>query len=123
MTGNRERAANVEVKCADLSANPYLLLTGLLSAGLDGIERRLELPEEITGDPAGQDAEETARRGIRRLPTTLEEAVAQFQASTLPSRAFGDLVVDAVVAVRRGEMARTAELDPAAVAEAYRWVY
>jgi glutamine synthetase len=30
---------------------------------------------------------------------------------------------DAVVAVRRGESARTADLDPDAVAAAYRWVY
>ena len=37
MVGNRERAANLEVKCADLAANPYLLIAGVLAAGLDGI--------------------------------------------------------------------------------------
>src|SRR3954469_8948628 len=52
MAGNRERAAKLEVKCAALPATPYLLIAGVLAAGLDGIGRALTLPEEITGDPA-----------------------------------------------------------------------
>ena len=36
-TGSSEWAANLEVKCLDLTANPYLLLAGLLAAGFDGI--------------------------------------------------------------------------------------
>jgi glutamine synthetase len=123
MVGNRERAANVEVKCADLAANPYLLVAGVLAAGLEGITRGLTLPEEITGDPAGLDPAEAEKRGVRRLPTSLPEAVEAFAASSLPKAAFGDLVVDAVLTVRRGEAARCEGLDPAAVAEAYRWVY
>jgi len=123
MAGGTGSAANLEVKCADLSANPYLLLTGLVAAGLDGVDRGLCLPEEVTGDPARFDAEEAAARGIRRLPTSLTEAVDAFAASPLPRSAFGDLVVDAVVAVRRGEVARVEGLDAADVAAAYRWVY
>jgi glutamine synthetase len=121
--GERERAANLEVKCVDLAANPYLLLTGLLAAGLDGIGRGLKLPEEITGDPARLDGDEALRRGIRRLPTSLPEAVAEFEADPLLRRTFGELVVDAVLAVRRGEAARVEGFQPAAVAEVYRWVY
>jgi glutamine synthetase len=123
MVGNRDRAANLEVKCADLAANPYLALTGLVAAGLDGVDRGLALPDEVTGDPSRFDAAAAAARGIRRLPTSLTEAVDAFTASPLPRSAFGDLVVDAVVAVRRGEAARVAGLDAAQVAAAYRWVY
>jgi glutamine synthetase len=123
MAGNRERAANLEVKCADLAANPYLLLAGVLAAGLDGIGRGLPLPEEITGDPAALDPAEAEERGVRRLPTSLPDAIEAFAGSSLPKAAYGDLVVDAVLAVRRGEAARCEGLDPDAVAEAYRWVY
>jgi len=123
MVGNRERAANLEVKCADLAANPYLLIAGVLAAGLDGIGRALTLPEEITGDPAGLDPAEAEKRGVRLVPTSLPEAIETFAASPLPKAAYGDLVVDAVLAVRRGEAARCEGLDPDAVADAYRWVY
>jgi glutamine synthetase len=123
MVGNRERAANLEVKCADLAANPYLLVAGVLAAGLDGTARSLTLPEEITGDPAALEPAEAEKRGIRRLPTSLPEAIAAFAGSPLPAAAYGDLIVDAVLAVRRGEAARCVGLDPGAVAEAYRWVY
>ncbi len=111
------------MKCADLSANPYLVLAGAVAAGLDGVKRGLALPEEITGDPARFSAEEAAARGIRRLPTSLAEAVDEFAASDLVRSAYGEIVRDAVLAVRRGEDARCAGLEPAAVAEAYRWVY
>jgi glutamine synthetase len=123
MVGNRERAANLEVKCADLAANPYLLVAGVLAAGLDGTARSLALPEEIVGDPAALDPGEAEKRGIRRLPTSLPDAIEAFEASSLPQAAYGDLIVDAVLAVRRGEAARCEGLAPEAVAEAYRWVY
>jgi glutamine synthetase len=123
MVGNRERAANLEVKCADLAANPYLLIAGVLAAGLDGAARSLTLPEEITGDPAALDPAEAEKRGVQRLPTSLADAIEAFARSPLPPTAYGDLVVDAVLAVRRGESARCEGLDAAAVAEAYRWVY
>jgi len=123
MVGNRERAANLEVKCADLAANPYLALAGLVGAGRDGVARGLTLPEEITGDPSGLDAGEAERRGIHRLPTTLDQAVAEFVANPLMPAVFGELIADAVVAVRRGEAARVTGLSAADVASAYRWVY
>ena len=121
--GQSDRAANVEVKYADLAANPYLLLAGLLLAALDGLGRGLELPPEITGDPAALPEEELARRGVRRLPVTMDEAIAEFIRRPWLREALGLVLADAVVAVRRGEAARMAGADPDAVAAAYRWVY
>jgi glutamine synthetase len=37
--------------------------------------------------------------------------------------ALGDVLADAVLAVRRGEQARAEQLTPEGIAEAYRWVY
>ena len=115
--------ANLEVKCGDLAANPYLLLSGLLAAGLDGLKRGLSLPAEVTGDPAALPESERDRLGIRRIPRTLTEAVEHFAASKLLQDELGTLLHDAVVAVRRGETARMAGLDDDAIAAAYRWVY
>ncbi|GMA59156.1 hypothetical protein GCM10025858_36590 [Alicyclobacillus sacchari] len=40
----RGQSTRVEVRSPDPSCNPYLAIASLLAAGLDGIERQLELP-------------------------------------------------------------------------------
>ncbi|MFH8281719.1 glutamine synthetase [Streptomyces antibioticus] len=121
--GARERQANVEVKPVDLAANPYLLLGTLIAAGLDGIARAAVLPEETTGDPAALPAAEARARGVRRLPTSLADAVTAFRADEVLRDALGPVLADAVTAVRQGEIDAVAGLDDERVAAAYRWVY
>ncbi|MEU6574758.1 glutamine synthetase family protein [Streptomyces sp. NPDC046805] len=121
--GRREQDANLEVKPVDLAANPYLALGCVIAAGLDGIASATALPEEITGDPARFGAEEAAARGVRRLPTSLPEAVAEFREDEVLRAALGPVLADAVTAVRLGEAAAVEGLDDARVAAAYRWTY
>ncbi|MBW6439167.1 glutamine synthetase family protein [Actinoplanes hulinensis] len=109
-------AANLEVKCFDLTANPYLLLGALVAAALDGLAGRLPLPEPVTGDPVNLP-------GAPRLPTTLDAAVGEFAADAVLREAFGTTLFDAVVAVRRAEAARFRDAGPEDVAAALRWVY
>ncbi len=69
---------------ADL--NPYLALAALIAAGLDGVERRLELEPALEGN-----AYEATDRP--RLPSTLHAARDLFAASELARDAFGEEVV------------------------------
>jgi glutamine synthetase len=121
--GLRDQAANLEVKPVDLAANPYLALGCLIAAGLDGLESSASLPEEITGDPARFSSEEAAVRGVRRLPTSLDEAVEEFRKDERLRAALGPVLADAVIAVRLGEIAAVDGLDDELVAAAYRWKY
>jgi glutamine synthetase len=121
--GLRDRAANLEVKPVDLAANPYLALGCLIAAGLDGTVSSASLPEEIIGDPARFGAAEAAARGVRRLPASLAEAVAEFRGDEVVRAALGPVLADAVVAVRQGEIAAVDGLDDEQVAAAYRWRY
>ena len=116
-------SANLEVKCFDLAANPYLVVGSLIAAGLDGIDRELRLPPEIDGDPARFDPAEAAARGVARLPQSLAEVTDAFAKSTVLRAALGDTLADAVIAVRRAEQQRFADADPDAIAAALRWVY
>ena len=68
--GAEEASTNAELKACDASCNPYLALGGLIAAGLDGLERGLELPEPVDVDPATLPADERARREIAALPAT-----------------------------------------------------
>lgn len=82
------RGPNMRVECRvpGGDVNPYLAVAALVAGGLYGIERGLELSEPCPGS-AYQD------RDVERLPATLAEAAAAFEASESAREAFGDEVV------------------------------
>ncbi|WP_457029626.1 glutamine synthetase family protein [Kitasatospora sp. P5_F3] len=65
--------------------NPYLALAALIAAGLHGVEQQLALEPEFTGNAYASDAP--------RVPSTLRDAVAAFEASEVAALAFGKDVV------------------------------
>lgn len=71
----RGQSTRVELRCPDPSCNPYLALAVCLAAGLDGIERGLVPPEEVTENIFSMDARTRANNGIDNLPGTLFEAL------------------------------------------------
>jgi len=121
--GTESSAANLEVKCVDLAANPYLLLGALVAASLHGLQRHRRLPPPVTGDPARCTADELVAQGIRRLPTTLDEATEAFAAAEPLRAALGNMLTDAVLAVRRAEADRLRDAPPDDVAADLRWRY
>ncbi len=116
-------AANAEVKVFDSSANPYLVVGALLAAGLDGVERGLQLPAEATIDPAAMDDAARAQADITRLPTTLSAALDAFDANPVVRAAMGPALADTWSAVRRDEVDRFASATEEDVALASRWVW
>ncbi|MDQ6873776.1 MAG: glutamine synthetase family protein [Actinomycetota bacterium] len=123
MVGSEAQAANLEVKCFDLAASPYLVVGTLIAAGLQGIQTQATLPAEVTGDPARFTGDELADQGISRLPQSLDDATAQLAASYHLREAMGKPLADAVLAVRRGEAERFRDTAPEDVVAALRWVY
>lgn len=123
MAGSREKAANTEVKCFDLSANPYLVTGAIIAAGLAGVEKDLRLPAEVTVDPAALSDEELARAGIERLPRSLEEAVSHLEKSDVLRDAMGPMLFGPFVAVRRAEALAFAGQEPEEIVTAHRWRY
>ena len=71
----RGQSTRVELRCPDPSCNPYVALAVCLAAGLDGIERGLVPPEEVTENIFSMDARTRADNGIDNLPGTLFEAL------------------------------------------------
>jgi glutamine synthetase len=91
---DRETAARIELRSPDPGCNPYLAFALLLAAGLQGIERGYQLPEEADGRPA---------EGSARLPRDLREAIELFDASPLAREALGDVMCDWIVRNKRAE--------------------
>jgi glutamine synthetase len=121
--GSEDWAANLEVKCFDLHANPYLMLAGLLAAGIDGLARDVALPEPVDVDPAALDEDTLTARGIRRLPTTLREATDAFVADVALTERLGVELSGAVRAVRESELELFDGASPEEVAAASRWAH
>jgi glutamine synthetase len=102
--GIEMESTNLELKPCDPSCNPYLALGTLLAAGLDGIERKLEPGEPTLVDPDTLPEAERTRRGIRRLPTTLGEALDALERDEVLRGALGDVLAREYLAVKRSEV-------------------
>jgi glutamine synthetase len=100
---NPGATVNLELKPADSSCNPYLALGGLLAAGLDGLNRRLEPGEPVEVDPATLSEEQRRERGITRLPMSLDAALEALEADTLLMDALGPMLARSYLKVRRSE--------------------
>jgi glutamine synthetase len=101
--GMEEASTNLELKAADATCNPYLAVGGIIAAGIDGLERGLEPPDPVEVDPATLSDDEREALGIRRLPTTQEEALDALEADAVLTRALGPVLAGAYLAVRRSE--------------------
>jgi glutamine synthetase len=121
--GSSAWAANLEVKCLDLTANPYLLLAGLLAAGSAGVAGGARLPEPVDVDPAALPPEELEKRGIRRLPTSLRESTDALAADSWLRDALGPALIESVIAVRESEIEQFAEASADEVVRAFRWTH
>lgn len=120
--GEQDRGANAEVKCFDPSANPYLVVGAVLAAGLAGLGTGARLPDEVTGDPSGQESL-LARLGVRRLPETVEDALDRLGRSIPLRQALGEPLYESFVDTRLAEAALFGPSTPDEVVAATRWRY
>ena len=110
-------AGRIEVRAVDGLANPYLALTALLAAGLDGIDRGLDPGEPNRENLFDLAVGEVTSRGIRQLPPTLAHAADELAADGVLREAFGKgsggEYVDYYASVKRAEFAEYhAEVSP-----------
>ncbi|WP_067838335.1 type I glutamate--ammonia ligase [Amphibacillus sediminis] len=87
---SRGLSTRVEVRSVDPSANPYLALSALLAAGLDGIERGLEAPKPVDRNIYVMDKEEREANGVKDLPATLYEALVSLSKDEVITNALGE---------------------------------
>ncbi|MDD9382239.1 glutamine synthetase family protein [Streptomyces sp. ZAF1911] len=79
------RSMRFENRLPGGDVNPYLAVSGLVAAGIYGIENRLELPEPCAGNAYTAD--------FAHVPTTLREAAELWENSEIAKAAFGPEVV------------------------------
>ena len=76
----------LEMRSADPTANPYLLLAACLTAGLNGIKEQKMPMKPVEENIFEMTEEERAEHGIKPLPTTLHNAIKAFKKDDLTKK-------------------------------------
>ncbi|MCP4381797.1 MAG: glutamine synthetase [Hyphomicrobiales bacterium] len=95
---------NVEYRAADATGNPYLVLGALVWAGLEGLRTKSTVSGVTQGDPGDLSESERERLGIRRLPTSLPEALHLMETSEPVRRWMGEEFLSAYLMNKRSEL-------------------
>jgi glutamine synthetase len=93
----------LEIRLIDSSANPYLATAGVIVAGLDGVDRKLDPGEPHNFNHYELGEAELRSRGIRTLPQSLPEALDALQADTLFHEMLGAEFVAEFIKLKRME--------------------
>jgi glutamine synthetase len=96
-------ATRVELRCPDPSSNPYLTFALMASAGLDGVEKELEVAAPINEDIFHMSEERRADLGIDNLPGSLEKALVELETGVIGRKTLGEHVYNEYVSMKKAE--------------------
>ncbi|HEC56557.1 MAG TPA: type I glutamate--ammonia ligase [Candidatus Syntrophoarchaeum butanivorans] len=99
----KEKATRIEYRSPDPACNPYLAFAVMLAAGLEGIEKKYELPDPIEQDVYHLNDEERREFGIELLPGSLIEAISLTEESELVRRTLGEHIFTKFIASKKIE--------------------
>ena len=99
----KQLSTRIELRSPDPMANPYLVNTVTLAAGLDGIERKLELPPEATAETLKLTGRQMLEAGYAPLPRSLKEALDVFEDSQFMKDALGEHIHSFFLKKKRDE--------------------
>ena len=93
----RPELCRLECRRPGADANPYLALAAITASAADGLRRQASPPEPVTGDAY-------ARDDLEALPSSLESALAAFEADPVLREALGEKFSDYYATSRRWEL-------------------
>lgn len=99
----KQLSTRIELRSPDPMANPYLVNAVTLAAGLDGIERKLELPPEATAETLELTDRQMVEAGYTPLPRSLKEALDVFEDSQFMKDALGEHIHSFFLKKKRDE--------------------
>ena len=99
----KQLSTRIELRSPDPMVNPYLVNAVTLAAGLDGIERKLELPPEATAETLELTDRQMLEAGYTPLPRSLKEALDVFEDSQFMKDALGEHIHSFFLKKKRDE--------------------
>lgn len=114
---------NFEVRACDAASSPHLALAAVILAGTAGIESDLPAPEVTAEDLSLLSDADLSLRGLRRLPTSLDAALQELEASNDVRGWLPEGFVEIYLAHKRDEITTLAGKDAAALCAGYQAAY
>ena len=99
----RGSSTRVELRSPDPAANPYLAVACMLIAGIDGIKNKIDPPAPVNRNIYKLDRKEKAELKVQSLPGSLEEALREFEKSSISKEALGDHIYEQFLALKWDE--------------------
>lgn len=87
----------IEYRQPDPSFNPYLAFTAIITAGMDGIERKLDPGHEMKTNVY------KLNKNIETLPRNLAEAIEEFEKDTVIKNGLGDFLSSRLIDAKKKE--------------------
>ncbi|MCJ2191833.1 type I glutamate--ammonia ligase [Pediococcus acidilactici] len=94
-----------EVRSVDPSANPYLAIAAVLEAGLDGIRNQIEPDDSVDRNIYRMNVQERHKEHIQDLPSTLHNALKEFEKDDVMRKALGDHIFQSFLEAKKLEWA------------------
>ncbi|MFW9913325.1 MAG: glutamine synthetase family protein [Candidatus Thorarchaeota archaeon] len=98
----KDKAA-AELRSPDATANPYLLFSAIVAAGMDGVNQEMKPPDPRSEDIFRLSDSERASFGIKMLPSSLREALNYLERDEVIRDAIGSELIEAFIRVKRDE--------------------
>ncbi len=97
-------SVRLELRCPDPSSNPYLAFNAMLAAGMDGIDKQMTCPDPVNRVNVYDLSEDMrVELNIEMLPSSLRQALDEFEKDTILIDALGENLSDAFIKARRAE--------------------
>jgi glutamine synthetase len=104
-TPGREKSMRAELRFPDPSANPYLALSVMLAAALDGIDNHYECPPPLNNVNVYHLTPEQRREmKIAELPGSLAEALRELESNSLLASTLGPVAYEAFIRAKWAEV-------------------
>ncbi|MEZ0289575.1 MAG: type I glutamate--ammonia ligase [Sulfolobales archaeon] len=101
--GNSDRV-RIEFRPPDPTSNPYLAVSAVLLAGLDGIKRKIDAGEPFNGNVYKISPRDAREKGVKTLPRDLDEALDELESDREYLKpVFSDEIIESYVEIKRYE--------------------
>ncbi|AEV95356.1 type I glutamate--ammonia ligase [Pediococcus claussenii] len=102
---SRGASTRFEVRSVDPAANPYLAIAAVLEAGLDGIRNKIEPDDSVDRNIYRMNLEERTEENITDLPSTLHNALKEFEKDDIMKKALGEHIYQSFLEAKKLEWA------------------